>query len=56
MREIVRLINDAEVRLATLRYDERPAVPTNPLETVGEVVRAAEVLLEAAKRLASPHL
>ncbi len=43
-------LNRAEVRLATLRHDERPAVPENPHETVGEVVRAAEAELEMAKR------
>lgn len=48
---LTRLLNAAEVGLATLRHDERPAVPTNPVETVGEVVRKAEVHLEEAKRL-----
>jgi hypothetical protein len=48
---IVRCINTAEVRLAALRRDSRPAIPENPIETVGEVIADAERALEDAKRL-----
>lgn len=48
---LTRLINEAEVRLATIRFDHRDAIPSNPSESVGAVVQAAEARLEEAKRL-----
>lgn len=49
--EVVALLNKAEVTLATLRHDDRPAVPENPGASIGEVVRVAEGFIETAKSI-----
>ena len=53
LRATIALINDAEVRLASIRRDQRRSIEENPeSDSIGVVVRTAEGYLEKAKRWA----